>query len=521
MAAFVWFAEGHLDTYIVRILNVCAIYAVLGMSMNLINGFTGLFSLGHAGFMAVGAYATALLTMPTEVKQSIFYLTPIVKPLDVMTAPFPIALLIGGILAAVVGFLIGAPTLRLKGDYLAIATLGFAEIIRVIFTNTQSLTNGALGLKGIPAITNLWWSFGTMVLTAVILGSLINSSYGRALKAIREDEIAAESMGINLAKHKNLAFVTGAFFAGIAGGLLGNLLGTIDPKMFNFLFTFNILLIIVLGGMGSLTGSIIAAFIVTSSAEILRFLDESINLGFVVIPGKVGLRQVVFSALLMLVVLFYRQGLMGSREFGWDRLFDQDFLAKAESSAPRAAGQRRSGQMSMLKTENATMRFGGLVAVKDFNLDLDAGEIVGLIGPNGAGKTTVFNMITGVYRPHGRAHTLSESADHRTQAGCHHRGSASPAHSRISAFSKGLSVLDNVLIATHAHLRSGFYSATLKIPRYRREERDSAREVPGSPGPRGLARFLGGEGKFPSLRAAAAPGDCAGAGHRPQAPIAR
>ena len=163
-----------------------------------------------------------------------------------------------------------------------------------------------------------------MVLTAVILGSLINSSYGRALKAIGEDEIAAESMGINLAKHKNLAFITGAFFAGIAGGLLGNLLGTIDPKMFNFLFTFNILLIIVLGGMSSLTGSIVAAFIVTSSAEILRFLDESIDLGFVVIPGKVGLRQVVFSALLMLVVLYYRQGLMGPREFGWDRLFDRD-----------------------------------------------------------------------------------------------------------------------------------------------------------------------------------------------------
>lgn len=322
LAGFLWYGEAHLDTYIVRILNVCAIYAVLGMSMNLINGFTGLFSLGHAGFMAVGAYATALLTMPVEVKRQIFYLAPMVKPLDAITLPFPLALLIGGILAMAAGFLIGAPVLRLKGDYLAIATLGFAEIIRVIFTNTQSLTNGSLGLKGIPAITNLWWSFGVMAFTAVFLGSLINSSYGRALKAIREDEIAAESMGINLTRHKTLAFVTGAFFAGIAGGLLGSLLGTIDPKMFSFLFTFNILLIIVLGGMGSLTGSIVAAFIVTSSTEILRFLDESINLGFVVIPGKVGLRQVVFSALLMVVVLFYRHGLMGTNEFSWERLLD-------------------------------------------------------------------------------------------------------------------------------------------------------------------------------------------------------
>lgn len=320
LLAFIYFAENYLDLYIVRILNVSAIYAILGMSMNLINGFTGLFSLGHAGFMAVGAYTTALLTMPTAVKEQIFYLAPLIKPLDQMNLAFPLALLVGGILAAFVGGLIAAPTLRLKGDYLAIATLGLAEIIRVIFTNTQTITNGALGLKGIPAMTNLWWSFGTAAFTLVILLSLINSSYGRALKAIREDEVAAQSMGIHLSKHKTLAFVIGAFFAGIGGGLLGNLLGTIDPKMFGFIFTFNILLIIVLGGMGSFTGSIISAFIVTIANEYLRILDESINLGFVVISGKVGMRAVVFSASLMFVVLFYRHGLMGAKEFSWDRL---------------------------------------------------------------------------------------------------------------------------------------------------------------------------------------------------------
>ncbi|NLW56494.1 MAG: branched-chain amino acid ABC transporter permease [Firmicutes bacterium] len=320
LLGFIYFAENYLDLYIVRILNVCAIYAILGMSMNLINGFTGLFSLGHAGFMAVGAYTTALLTMPPAVKQQIFYLTPLIKPLDQMNLAFPLALLVGGLLTALVGSMIAAPVLRLKGDYLAIATLGFAEIIRVVFTNTQSITNGALGLKGIPALTNLWWSFGTAAFTLVVLLSLINSSYGRALKAIREDETAAEAMGINLAKHKTLSFVTGAFFAGIGGGLLGNLLGTIDPKMFSFMFTFNILLIVVLGGMGSLTGSIISAFIVTFANEYLRFLDESINLGFFVLRGKVGMRSVVFSATLMFVVLFYRHGLMGSKEFSWDRL---------------------------------------------------------------------------------------------------------------------------------------------------------------------------------------------------------
>lgn len=335
---FIFYADHRFDSYIVRILNVCAIYAILGLSMNLVNGFTGLFSLGHAGFMAVGAYATALLTMPTTIKQQIFYLTPLMKPLDLINLPFPLALLTGGIMAALVGYLVGCPALRLKGDYLAIATLGFAEIIRVIFTNTQSITNGALGLKGIPAITNLWWSFGMTALTVVILASLINSSYGRAFKAIREDEVAAESMGINLAKHKSLAFVIGAFFAGIGGGLLGNLLGTIDPKMFNFIFTFNILLIIVLGGMGSLTGTIISAFIITIANEVLRFLDERIDLGIVAFNGKVGLRAVVFSALLMVVVLFYRHGLMGNKEFSWDQLFDRKKWHKFWKRKPLAKG---------------------------------------------------------------------------------------------------------------------------------------------------------------------------------------
>ncbi len=317
------FINKNLDQYNTRILNLCAIYVILALSMNLVNGFTGLFSLGHAGFMAVGAYATALLTMSPEMKAQNFFLAPIIKPLANLTLPFFPALIIAGLVSAFVGYLIATPVLRLKGDYLAIATLGFSEIIRVVFTNTQTLTNGALGLKGIPDTTNIWWTFGTAVVTVVIITLLINSSYGRALKAIREDEIAAESMGINLFKHKVLAFTIGAFFAGIGGGLLGNLLGTIDPLMFRFILTFNILLIIVLGGMGSITGSIIAAFIVTIAGEALRFLDESMNFGFITIQGIPGLRMVVFSALLMIVVIFFRHGLMGTREFSFDKIIEK------------------------------------------------------------------------------------------------------------------------------------------------------------------------------------------------------
>ncbi len=317
LGVFMATADNFLDSYKLRILNLCAIYTILGLSMNLINGFTGLFSLGHAGFMCIGAYTTALITMPVATKEMNFFMQPLVAPLRNLVMPFLPSLILAGLLAALAAFLIGAPVLRLKGDYLAIATLGFGEIIRVVFTNLQNLTNGALGLKSIPLTTNLWWSFGLAIFTVVILLSLINSSYGRAFKAIREDEIAAESMGIYLFKHKIMSFVIGAFFAGIGGGLMSNLIGAIDPLMFRFTTTYNILLIIVLGGMGSVTGTIISAFIITIAQEALRFLDEAMIPG---IPALPGLRMVVFSVLLMLVVLFFRTGLMGTREFSWDKL---------------------------------------------------------------------------------------------------------------------------------------------------------------------------------------------------------
>ena len=316
-------ANSSLDSYKIRILNLCAIYTVLGLSLNLINGFTGLFSLGHAGFIAVGAYITALLTMSEKVKNQVYFMEPLIAPFNHLSIPFLPALIIAGLVSAFIAILIGAPALRLKGDYLAIATLGFAEIIRIVITNAQKLTNGALGLRGIPRLTNLYWSFGIAIFTIIILVSLINSSYGRALKAIREDEIAAESMGISLFKHKVIGFAIGAFFAGVGGGLLGNLMGTIDPNMFKFALTFNILLIIVIGGMGSVTGTVISAFIVTILGEALRFLDmeKQFDFGILSFTGIPGLRMVVFSVLLMIIVLFFRHGIMGTKEFSWKTLF--------------------------------------------------------------------------------------------------------------------------------------------------------------------------------------------------------
>ncbi|MGL4987592.1 MAG: branched-chain amino acid ABC transporter permease [Treponemataceae bacterium] len=310
-----------IDSYVRRILNLCFIYVVIGLSMNLVNGFTGLFSLGQAGFMAIGAYSVAIFTLPISRRVSVFYIEPMLPTLVGIELPFVIALLIGGVVAAVVAFLVGAPCLKLKGDYLAIATLGFSEIIRIIFTNLQPITNGSLGIQGIPSIRSLWWTYGTALFTLLFISLLINSSHGRAFKAIREDDIAAEAMGINLFNHKVLSFMIGAFFAAIGGGLLASLLGTVDPRQFYFTLTYNILLIIVLGGMGSISGTVISAFIVTTGQEWLRFLDEPLVLFGSNIPFfKPGFRMVVYSILLMVIVLFYNKGLMGQTEITFKQI---------------------------------------------------------------------------------------------------------------------------------------------------------------------------------------------------------
>lgn len=302
------------DNYVKRILNMCAIYTIVALSMNLVNGFTGLFSLGQAGFMAIGAYSVAIFTVPVNLRTAIFYIEPMDPLIANIQLPFVVALLIGGLVAAFAAILIGAPVLRLRGDYLGIATLGFSEIIRIVFSNLQTITNGALGINKIPPITSMWWPFGTAIVVIVFVALLVNSSYGRAFKAIREDEIAAQAMGINLFKHKVMSFAIGAFLAAIGGGLYAAILGTVDPQNFYFTFTYNFLLIIVLGGMGSISGTIIASFVVTAGLEWLRVLDESTGIPALDVIFRPGLRMVVFSLALVLIVLFYSRGLMGTNE---------------------------------------------------------------------------------------------------------------------------------------------------------------------------------------------------------------
>ncbi|EJF75098.1 branched-chain amino acid ABC transporter permease [Bartonella alsatica] len=325
-----FYADNHFNDYTLRIINLIAINAILAISLNLIYGFTGMFSLGHAGFMAVGAYVCAILLLSPEQKEMMWILEPIAEPLHHLQLPFFLAVIVSGLCAAVVGLLIALPILRLSGDYLGIATLGFAEIIRIVITNTTSLTNGSLGIKGIPQNATLWWNYGWLAFTVIFIILLLRSNTGNVLRAIRDDEIAAKIMGINAFFYRSFSFTVGAFFAGIGGALMASLISTIDPKMFNFLLTFNILMIVVAGGLGSITGSIIGSIIITVMLEWLRIIESPFNLGFIHIPETPGLRMVVFSLLLLIIILFWRKGLLGQNEFSWNKIYS--FLSRKKFS---------------------------------------------------------------------------------------------------------------------------------------------------------------------------------------------
>jgi len=303
--------------------KVCT-FALAAVSMNLLNGFTGLFSLGQAGFMLLGAYTYAILTIPTDLRSTVFrnYGDSIIT----FQMPMVPALVIAGIIAAFFAFLIGLPVLRLKSDYLAIATLGFAEIVRGLVQLTQfgPLTNGPDPVNNFTAPKNVLPYALIAGVCILIMILIINSTYGRAFKAIRDDEIAAEAMGINLARHKMISFVTSSFFCGIAGAMLAMCNTSVSAVSFTTGMTYQILLVVVIGGIGSVSGSMIAAFIYYASSEWwLRFLDmETYTSSGAKVPllGS-GFRMVVFSVLIMVIVLFFRKGIMGSRELSVYDLF--------------------------------------------------------------------------------------------------------------------------------------------------------------------------------------------------------
>ena len=328
---------------LLTVLQKGSVYALAAVSMNLLNGFTGLFSLGHAGFMLIGAYTYAIFTIPSSARDTVYQYYDAVVRLS-----FPevlggamggfgtalgvlLAVLLAGLLAALMAFLIGLPVLRLKSDYLAIATLGFAEIIRAVFqwTKLGPVTNGSNLLKSFERCSTFQLKIGDFTLklatfvpvlivsvSIAIIVLMVNSTYGRAFKSIRDDEVAAEAMGINLAKHKMISFVTSSFFAGVAGAVMAMVLSIAQANNFKSAMTYEILLMVVLGGIGSISGSVIGSLLFVSASEWwLRGLDSGSFLG-INAPGvfRNGFRLVVFSAVIMVVVLFFRKGIMGEKE---------------------------------------------------------------------------------------------------------------------------------------------------------------------------------------------------------------
>ena len=337
------------------VLKKGAVYSLVAVSMNLLNGFTGLFSLGQAGFMLLGAYTYAILTVPMAAKEQVYYLYggsavkfSLVDAFQSLfgTAGFGgavsliCAVLVGivcaGLVAALFAALIGTPVLRLKSDYLAIATLGFAEILRAIFQwqTLGPITNGANMLKSFPTFADFniknaagqvvlrlstFVPFLLSILCIAVIVLLIHSSYGRAFKAIRDDEVAAEAMGISLFKHKMLSFVISSFFSGVGGALFAMYVSNAQAKAFTSTMTYEILLIVVIGGIGSISGSVIGTFLYVACSEWwLRFLDAETYIGSFKVPLlRSGFRMVVFSVVIMIIVLFFSQGIMGEKELTW------------------------------------------------------------------------------------------------------------------------------------------------------------------------------------------------------------
>jgi len=298
------------------VLSNIGIFTILAVSYNLINGVTGQFSLEPNGFVAIGAYVSALLLLDSDSKLEQFMLTDPSPLIMWMHSSFVPALLISGVVASLVALSLAFPVFRVRGDYLAIVTLGFGFIIRIFAINQEEYTNGSMGLMSIPNKANLLWIGVFALITTIVVLNIVYSKFGRAMRAIRDDEDVALAMGINSFKIKTYAFMTSAFFEGIAGGLMASLLTTISPEQFSFMLTFQLLIIIVLGGLGSTSGAIIGTIIVVAGMEWLRFLDESNLFGFET-DAHPGLRMVVFSVVLVLIMIFARRGIMGDREI-WD-----------------------------------------------------------------------------------------------------------------------------------------------------------------------------------------------------------
>jgi branched-chain amino acid transport system permease protein len=553
-------SPGLLGAYGHQLLLDIGIAITLAVSLNLILGIAGQFSIGHAGFVAAGAYMSSVIAG--------YWFGPL---LGIFMGTFGVSaeigfqwimvigMVAGAIVAAVMGLLVGLPTLRLRGDYLAIATLGFGEILAVFNQNTAYL-GGSTGLsltsmrfewiaaqvdagrdntpvyKAVEAYMNnppayfvgTFAVFAVALLTIYIVHSIKYATSGRALLALREDTIASESVGVPTTRYKVVAFVIGAALAGLAGGLVSHEKPLINPEGFRFMRSIEIVAMVILGGQGSITGSVIAATLLTLMPEALRnyitpwtaqLLDWMHATAAATWVRGIDIekwRMVLYSLFIILAMLFMPRGLFGRYEItdlvtwavrkirGDRRGFPVGDVAGpmvpgaatlAAENEPTGARARAPAQ-PILEATNVTMQFGGLKAVDNFNLRLMPGEIVGLIGPNGAGKTTVFNVLTGVYRPTKGDITVAGASGEdarsivRLKPNAISRRGVARTFQNIRLFGN-LSVLDNVQIAQHAHHKQGIPSAVARTPAFYREEEFSKKNALGYLDLFGLAHLAG------------------------------
>ena len=440
---------------------------IMVASLNLVAGVLGELTLGHAGFMAVGAYCSAIFTS-------------LILPNQAWT--FPLALIVGGLVAAVFSYLVGVPALRLQGDYLAIITLGFGEIIRVLINTVFApWTGGGKKMFGISLYTNFDNAFWIMFLTVAILYMLAWSRHGRAILAIRENAVAADTAGVPVTKYKTITFVIAGFFAGIAGGLYAHSVGVLDPTKFDYNTSINFLVMAVFGGLGSYTGSIAAASMLT----VVQYLMASL----------VEYRQLAYALLLIVMMIFKPSGLLGVHEFSCERLLEKiipawkDFAAKMENRLQRRKTRSippdipeydyDSEKYPVLAMKNLGIRFGGLHAAEDVNLAIYEHEIVGLIGPNGAGKTTIFNMMTGVYMPtEGEIELMGKSIKGMPTYKITYEG-ISRTFQNIRLF-KSMTVLENIKVAFQSRMYYTMVDGLARDTYYEREENgcdERAREL--------------------------------------------
>jgi branched-chain amino acid transport system permease protein len=502
--------EGDIDA----VANALA-FAILALGLNIVVGFAGLLDLGYAAFFAIGAYTYGILaSYQVQPEWSSFW-----EPLQWLglvarlpgaggpdrvhfTVSFWLMLPVSALVAAFFGILFGAPTLRLKGDYLAIVTLGFGEIVPIVARNTPSLTNGAAGLNGVAPPSLFGYAFGVESMPYYYLGLVLlvfliflsvrlrDSRIGRAWMAIREDEIAAEAMGINRARLKLLAFAVGASFAGMTGTFYVAKLQTATPEMFTFPVSVMVLVMIVLGGMGSVAGVVLGALILQllqswflqDLSQWIHALGRVTRIAFLEQIELVQSIELIFGIVLVVMMLYRREGLIPAQRA-------VTVLSHAEQTAVPARGgisgefafaARRSFDPAapLLEVKGLRKAYGGIKALQDLDMVVMPGSIVAVIGPNGSGKTTLFNLITGIVRPD--AGTVRFAGEDITALAPHlivERGIART-FQNLRLFAN-MTVTDNVLVGTHARTATGLIGAVIRSPRVHREEEAARKRAAG------------------------------------------